>query len=142
MTLTKPSVGASHAEWNAYFLAERTDRCLECGHSFLKDYSYSARCYCYGCVPKGFKSVKRSGKVWPEPGARLRRRILADPCVYCGQPAEHVDHVVPKSLGGSFGEGNLAPACGPCNRAKGTMFVIEFKQWLKAVRSNDVMLVA
>lgn len=43
-------------------------------------------------------------------------------CVYCGEPLEngwHVDHMIPLAKGGSNELANLAPACGPCNEAKG-----------------------
>ena len=50
-------------------------------------------------------------------------------CVYCGQPWEHQDHVVPISLGGGFTLGNIVPACGPCNISKGAKDV---RSWLSA----------
>jgi 5-methylcytosine-specific restriction endonuclease McrA len=44
-------------------------------------------------------------------------------CQYCGkQPPRHaltVDHVVPRSRGGSTSWQNLVTACAPCNRRKG-----------------------
>lgn len=46
-------------------------------------------------------------------------------CRYCGaSPADgavlHVDHVVPKALGGTDDPGNLVTACEPCNAGKGS----------------------
>lgn len=29
--------------------------------------------------------------------------VRADPCAYCGGPAEHLDHIVPKVRGGEDG---------------------------------------
>jgi len=49
------------------------------------------------------------------------------PCVYCGDPATDLDHVVPRVRGGK-GKGNLVPACAPCNRAKSTHDV---RQWVE-----------
>ncbi|MCE7939647.1 MAG: HNH endonuclease, partial [Chloroflexi bacterium CFX6] len=37
----------------------------------------------------------------------------------CGRPAEHVDHVVPVSWGGSSDGSNLRAACARCNLRKG-----------------------
>lgn len=55
-----------------------------------------------------------------------RRGVLARDaytCQYCGeQPGKSVltiDHVVPRSRGGSKSWENLVTACGPCNRRKG-----------------------
>ena len=39
-------------------------------------------------------------------------------CQYCGRPAENVDHVVPKSRGGSHTWDNVVAACRPCNSRK------------------------
>lgn len=44
-------------------------------------------------------------------------------CFYCGEfpDAYHLDHVTPKSRGGSDGPANRVLACAPCNLDKGTM---------------------
>jgi 5-methylcytosine-specific restriction endonuclease McrA len=39
-------------------------------------------------------------------------------CQYCGARADSIDHVVPRSRGGSHVWENLAAACRPCNMAK------------------------
>ena len=39
-------------------------------------------------------------------------------CVYCGKPANSIDHVIPKKLGGGDNPENLVPACMDCNRRK------------------------
>jgi len=39
-------------------------------------------------------------------------------CVYCGGTATSVDHVVPRSRGGSHAWDNVVAACGRCNRLK------------------------
>jgi 5-methylcytosine-specific restriction endonuclease McrA len=39
-------------------------------------------------------------------------------CQYCGRPAENVDHVVPRSKGGSHTWDNVVAACKPCNSRK------------------------
>lgn len=49
-------------------------------------------------------------------------------CAYCG--AENVpfqiEHIIPKSRGGSNRVSNLALSCGPCNQTKGSMTAAEF----------------
>ena len=52
--------------------------------------------------------------------------VLSAPCIYCGSPSKHVDHVIPLSRGGNHSVGNLAPACQECNLAKGSKLVSEW----------------
>jgi hypothetical protein len=40
-------------------------------------------------------------------------------CSYCGRPATHADHIIPRSRGGSDHFDNLTPSCGDCNVSKG-----------------------
>jgi 5-methylcytosine-specific restriction endonuclease McrA len=40
-------------------------------------------------------------------------------CAYCGQPADQVDHVIPRVRGGSDALENLVAACRRCNTSKG-----------------------
>lgn len=51
-----------------------------------------------------------------------RRRIVLKlcnhTCRYCGDYATHVDHVIPKSRGGSDEFSNLVAACARCNLRK------------------------
>jgi hypothetical protein len=52
---------------------------------------------------------------------RIRAIILArdsHTCRYCSEPANQVDHVVPRSRGGRDEPDNLVAACGWCNRSK------------------------
>lgn len=50
-----------------------------------------------------------------------------DRCVYCGSIEVHsLDHLIPKSRGGSDEDENLMPACDICNKAKGEMTGSEF----------------
>lgn len=53
--------------------------------------------------------------------AAMRRMVLVEPCApcaYCGAEATVLDHIMPRSRGGSSKRDNLAPACKPCNSAK------------------------
>lgn len=52
-------------------------------------------------------------------------------CQICGAPANEVDHVWPRALGGQMVLRNLQAACGPCNRTKGCSV-----HWLSATREQ------
>jgi 5-methylcytosine-specific restriction endonuclease McrA len=46
--------------------------------------------------------------------------LLGDPCSYCGDKAESVDHIVALSRGGDNNWTNLTAACRSCNSRKAT----------------------
>lgn len=48
-------------------------------------------------------------------------------CVYCGQLATTMDHIVPVSKGGSNDLSNLVPACSGCNASKGAKSLAEWR---------------
>ncbi len=52
------------------------------------------------------------------------------PCSYCGttllREDATIDHVIPRSAGGTSAIQNLAVACKPCNEAKADMSLVEF----------------
>ena len=47
-------------------------------------------------------------------------------CSYCGAEAEEVDHIVPRSKGGTNSTFNLTPACKSCNKLKSKLSLKEF----------------
>lgn len=47
-------------------------------------------------------------------------------CSYCDGPAEHVEHVIPLSRGGSNDVSNLTWACASCNLSKGARLLSEW----------------
>lgn len=69
---------------------------------------------------------------------RLLRKWLKQhrTCIYCGDPAACIDHVVPLVLGGTNYEGNLAPACQSCNARKSDQLISAWRHrvTLKALR--------
>lgn len=52
--------------------------------------------------------------------------IRRDPCVYCGSPTEHIDHIIPLADRGAHEWQNLAPTCASCNTSKATQDVLTF----------------
>lgn len=55
------------------------------------------------------------------------KRILEQPCTYCGATKNiTVDHIVPLSRGGKHEQANLAPACFSCNSSKGARTLDEW----------------
>ncbi len=68
-----------------------------------------------------------------------RRTVLArdmHTCQYCGaQPSKHeltVDHVIPRSRGGTTIWENVVTACAPCNRRKGNRLPEEAHMMLRS----------
>lgn len=77
--------------------------------------------------------------------SRFRARIFeawGHRCAYCGDPAQSLDHIIPKAKGGATVPNNLAPACLTCNRRKGHREVIswwrEQPYWTEAGQSRLV----
>jgi len=64
---------------------------------------------------------------------RQRKRLLAQwklerqPCSYCFNLADTVDHIIPLVKGGTNFEENLTPACRPCNSSKAGRLISEWK---------------
>lgn len=52
--------------------------------------------------------------------------ISGDPCGYCGDPMEHIDHIHPRSQGGPDHWANFAPACQWCNQGKRVSSVLGY----------------
>lgn len=57
-------------------------------------------------------------------------------CAYCGDPLTEetfaVDHVTPKSGGGTNDIANLLPSCKACNSSKGTRSLEDFRLFMAA----------
>ena len=47
-------------------------------------------------------------------------------CSYCGGKAEEIDHIIPRSNGGTNSTYNLTPACRSCNEKKSNLSLKEF----------------
>ena len=60
---------------------------------------------------------------------KLRSFIFSrsnDKCVYCGAKAEEIDHVIPRSKGGTNSTYNLVASCRACNQMKSNLTLKEF----------------
>ncbi len=55
-------------------------------------------------------------------------------CIYCGQPSESIDHVIPRSQGGLSITENCVPACLSCNGDKSNS---EAFHWYRHQRFYD-----
>ena len=85
--------------------------------------------YCYDCIKK---IQTEEVETYSPKGLSLRFRVLMRDkfrCVYCGRsPREdgvklEVDHVHPKSKGGSDTMDNLVAACRDCNQGKKDLII-------------------
>lgn len=69
----------------------------------------------------------QNGKVYRITAKEITR-LYNSPCLYCGSPSQHIDHIIPISRGGEHRIGNLTGACAPCNLSKGSKFITEWKR--------------
>jgi hypothetical protein len=86
---------------------------------------------------------KRLGKV-----ARLIKARDSHRCIYCGDDAEtsgshlHLDHVTPRSLGGTDTSDNLVTACRACNCARKTMSLAQWSRYCAALHNLHPQTIA
>jgi len=126
--------------------------CVTCGHVLRISNSQCQACRksAQTCVTCG-KTHRRltlecdscSGRARAHGNARRARKLAAEvagpvprsvyievatsgPCVYCGAPPAHADHIRPLALGGHEARYNLAPACQRCNQSKGGKLLIHW----------------
>lgn len=64
----------------------------------------------------------------------LYKVIRRDPCAYCGGPAAHLDHIVPRASGGPNHWANYTAACATCNASKSNKSLLMFLGWRSAAR--------
>jgi hypothetical protein len=55
-----------------------------------------------------------------------REYVRSSRCVYCAERATCLDHIRPKTRGGTNALANLVPACHPCNSSKGSLLLTEW----------------
>lgn len=66
---------------------------------------------------KAMRNPEKWGSAAHHPG--FKQALLNDPCVYCGESSETMEHVVPQSAGGKAAN-NLVGACLTCNNERGS----------------------
>lgn len=120
--------------------------CSQCGKI---DAVYSGRLYCESCiVVRRYKrrihsaenaESNRKGKrlarerLAPGLGSHQRTKLLKlwkserQPCSYCFNLADTIDHIVPLVRGGTNFENNLIPCCRACNSSKANKLISEWK---------------
>jgi 5-methylcytosine-specific restriction endonuclease McrA len=99
--------------------------CTACGRLVERETARRGRCS--ACARKANRTrsrrrYARTGNRYSHAYRKARQAVLKRDgyrCRYCGAPATTVDHVVPRSRGGSDDPTNLVAACARCNRAKG-----------------------
>lgn len=84
----------------------------------------------HGWLPPAAQPLSVQARQALRAAARRRRHEVfarsSGRCVYCGDPAAHIDHVVPLVRGGTNAAENLAAACARCNLSKGPKTAAEF----------------
>ncbi len=93
--------------------------------------------YSYESMP-AYISIDGSGQPYRDGWTTILR---ADPCVYCGTyfqgiTGATVDHITPKSAGGTDHWINLSGACKTCNSQKGSMSLLMFLVQRDTARRN------
>lgn len=62
--------------------------------------------------------------------AKVRQEVLlSGDCAYCGGIPTQVDHVLPRSRGGTDDRANLVPACKGCNMEKLDFTPEEYREY-------------
>jgi hypothetical protein len=62
--------------------------------------------------------------LWSKQWKKQRERVLKRDnytCMYCGNDATQVDHIIPRKRGGGHDLDNLVACCAPCNSRKGAL---------------------
>lgn len=73
----------------------------------------------YRATPHGREQIDRRSRKWyNEVIAYWIAQGIDLSCSYCDGPFAHIDHFMPRALGGSDAPENLRPSCAPCNWAK------------------------
>lgn len=67
--------------------------------------------------------------------------LRGDPCAYCGEPHEHIDHIHPLSRGGKHHWTNLTSSCQHCNQSKNASTLLQFLERNDFNNNNGVLVV-
>ncbi|MFM6853578.1 MAG: HNH endonuclease [Sphingopyxis sp.] len=93
-------------------------------------------------VPLYQAAGAQGGPFGAEKALKAAHKVHGGNCFYCKKPVAHadmtIDHIEPKSRGGTSSIQNLVVACKPCNSAKGHLPIEAYKpgvgaEWLQAL---------
>jgi len=117
-------------------------RCLFCGNTF--ETTKGGQKFCPGSP---ISLCQQTYQYHKTPYSKLRMKILSRDnftCQYCGAQVEdarafEIDHIRPKSKGGSDEEYNLITACEGCNQGKGDLHIgeVNIKKFQDIARRNE-----
>ena len=68
----------------------------------------------------------RIGTIQRSLSARYKEVLRKDPCAYCGEPSDTVDHIQAVTKDGKNGWPNLSGACAVCNNQKANFPLLKF----------------
>jgi 5-methylcytosine-specific restriction endonuclease McrA len=115
----------------------RGRECDACGQIFNGHSALCARCVWANMTPaersaqartkNARRRVRQLAASGPLPAATYRQIMAPGICVYCGDLATTIDHVIPLVLGGTEARNNLVPACFPCNRDKSAHLITDWR---------------
>lgn len=71
---------------------------------------------------------------WISESVRFRL-LVGRECPYCGAPATEIDHIRPRSKGGTNSESNLVGCCHSCNISKGGRLITRWGDYAKVLRA-------
>jgi 5-methylcytosine-specific restriction endonuclease McrA len=112
--------------------------CAHCGKPCTPgvDVPAHASRFCSSEHKAAWHKTPRSITLTAEPTSRSSaaycRAMRADPCAYCGAPSQALDHIVPRSDGGSNDWTNRTGVCSSCNSTKQQSPLLIFLGWRQA----------
>lgn len=141
MAKTKPKK-KKRAEYRYY---SGVSKCLGCGKyrsRWPQERKENGQVfYCSDQCKREYKIKKQAERIDRTLDPFMRRAIMKRDnwtCRYCGEKAEHIDHVIPYSKGGPSTMSNLVAACVACNfKASDRLFdsFVAKREWLRDVRN-------
>jgi len=79
---------------------------------------------------EGFDKAKEQNRIRQQKFRNRQKTLIVDrlgeTCAYCGKPAGTIDHIVPRSKGGSDEDFNVVSCCKSCNSGKKDKDLVDF----------------
>lgn len=81
----------------------------------------------WGFITYQFKRLKNKEIEWSDLDGEIRLQMRAsNECVYCGNEASALDHVIPRKFGAPEGIHNAVKVCKHCNSSKGDKDLVDW----------------